>query len=262
MLRWLIPDNGIAEIWTVKLGFKDFNYFHKDLSDKLNSEIERFNEVWLSRAHILPSNENIHIEEFSGIKPYDFLLKPASPRITFIWREDPDRLWIRNIYLLKVFKKMRISFLLFPFHYLRVVRFFMILKKKLGDKYSLSIAGLNKTGRMPSYVADHRISRFNEENEKMLCKIYSESELVIGVHGSSMILPSLHSGMVVSLMPSKRWGNFAEDVFFTETDVRLAAFQRRIVPLNLNMRDLTDIVSDMLEGRESFIRKFIHSIEL
>jgi len=37
-----------------------------------------------------------------------------------------------------------------------------------------------------------------------------------------MLLPSAHAGMTVSLMPSKRWGNFAEDILFTEKDVRLA----------------------------------------
>jgi hypothetical protein len=89
--------------------------------------------------------------------------------------------------------------------------------------------------------------------------VYAESELVIGVHGSSMILPSAHAGMVISMMPSRRWGNFAEDLIYTESDVRLASFQRRIIPLNLFILDTVDICVDMLKGRTYFIKKFIHS---
>lgn len=68
--------------------------------------------------------------------------------------------------------------------------------------------------------------------------------------------------MTVSLMPSKRWGNYAEDILFVETDIRLATFQRRIVPLNICLFDLYDIVVDMITGRDSFIKKFLHGDEL
>ena len=77
-----------------------------------------------------------------------------------------------------------------------------------------------------------------------------------------MILPSAHSGMAISLMPSKRWGNYAEDILFTENDIRLALFQRRIVPLNLCIYDIVSIISEMITGRDYFIKKFIHSDEL
>jgi hypothetical protein len=44
--------------------------------------------------------------------------------------------------------------------------------------------------------------------------------------------------------------------------VRLASFQRRIVPLNMCIFDLIDIISDMISGRDYFLKKFIHSDEL
>ena len=79
MLKWLIPKNDIAEIWTVKLGFKEFNNYYPDLSVKINSELERFQKVWLSKGHLLPTNENIDIEKFTGVKPYNFLNSPSKP---------------------------------------------------------------------------------------------------------------------------------------------------------------------------------------
>ena len=262
MLKWLIPLDNIAEIWTVNLGFRDFNNFYPDLSAKINSELMRFKTVKLSKGHVIPTNENINIQTFTGIKPYDFLNEPAFPSITFIWREDPDRLWIRNIYLLKGLKKAGLGNLLIPFQYLRVIFLFRLLRRKLGTKFTYSVAGLGDFGSLPSYIRDLRVKYFNEEAEKMLCEVYSESSVVIGVHGSGMLLPSAHAGMTVSLMPSKRWGNFAEDILFTENDVRLASFQRRIVPLNLSVFDIRDIIADMVTGRKQFIQKFIHSDDL
>ena len=262
MLKWLIPREDVAEIWTVNLEFKSFNNYYPDLSTKINSELDRFKKVELSKGHVIPTNENININKFTGIKPYDFLNEPAHPRITFIWREDPDRLWIRNIYLSKGFKKIGFGLLLIPFQYLRIIFIFKLLKNKLGMKYNYSVAGLGKFGRFPSFIKDGRAKYFTEETEKMLCKVYAESALVIGVHGSGMLLPSAHAGMAISLMPSKRWANYAEDILFIENDVRLASFQRRIVPLNMCIFDLIDIISDMISGRDYFLKKFIHSDEL
>jgi hypothetical protein len=136
------------------------------------------------------------------------------------------------------------------------------LRKKLNGRYTYSVAGLGRYGKMPSFIDDQRIGNFTEESERRLCKIYSESVLVMGVHGSAMLLPSAHAGMAVSLMPSKRWGNFAEDILYNETDVRLASFQRRIIPMNLCIYDLRDIFYDMISGREYFVKKFIHPDEL
>jgi hypothetical protein len=262
MLRWMIPNTGIAEIWTVKLGFKEFKNYYSDLTVKINSQLDRFHKVWLSKGHLLPTNVNIDIEMFTGVKPYNFQNQPSQPSVTFIWREDPDRLWIRNRYSLKVFKRLGISALLRPLHYLRVLLFFVLLRRKFGTQFLYSLAGLGNSGRFPSFINDHRVGSFSEESEKKLCRLYAESVLIIGIHGSSMLMPSVHSGMTISLMPSKRWCNFQEDILLSEVDPRLALFQKRIVPLNICILDICDIAVDMLSGRDYFMRKFIHSDEL
>jgi hypothetical protein len=262
MLKWLIPLDGVAEIWTVQLGFSKFNSYHKVLSDKINSELGRFSKVWLSRGHIIPTNENIDIELFTGIKPYSFQNEPVKPRITLIWRQDPDRLWVRNIYLLKGLKKLGFKKILIPVQYLRTLLIFRLLRRKMGDVYSYTVAGPGKYGRLPTYINDERVSSFDEEIERKLCGVYSESILVFGVHGSGMLLPSAHAGMTLSLMPSKRWGNFAEDILFTENDARIALFQKRVIPLNLSVFDLRDILIDMVNGRSQYIRKMHHTDDL
>lgn len=262
MLRWLVPAEGIAEIWTVNLKFRDLNYYHSALTEKINAEIDRFKNVWLSVAHVIPTNENIDIRLFTGIKPYNFENATGKPRITLIWREDPDRLWIRNIFLLKGFKKLGFKKILLPLQYIRTRIIFSLLKRKLGDNYLYTVAGMGSKGGLPTFINDCRTLTFNEAVEKELCKVYSESILVFGVHGSAMLLPSAHAGMSVSMMPSRRWGNYAEDLLLTENDPRMALFQKRIIPLNMSIYDIRDIIVDMITGREQFLKKFIHSDDL
>jgi hypothetical protein len=262
MLKWLVPVKGIAEIWTVKLGFQDFNRFYQDLSDKINSQFYRFKEVILSKGHVVPTDRNILIENYTGVRPYNFSESPAYPKITFIWREDPGRLWVRNIFLHKGLKKLGIGKVFLPFHYMRVLLFFHLLKKRIGGKYIYTIAGLGTFGKWAKFIEDHRVNSFDDESEKRMCTIYAQSILAIGIHGSSMLLPSAHAGMSISMMPSRRWGNYAEDILFNEDDIRLAFFQKRIVPLNMSIFDLRDIACEMIIGRDAFIKKFIHSDEL
>jgi hypothetical protein len=96
MLKWMIPKSDIAEVWTVDLGFNKLNSFYPDLSNKLNQQLVRFKKVYLSKGHLIPTNRNIEIEKFTGIKPYSFSNEPVEPKITFIWREDPDRMESAN----------------------------------------------------------------------------------------------------------------------------------------------------------------------
>ncbi len=97
-----------------------------------------------------------------------------------------------------------------------------------------------------------------KDTEIGTCKVYPEAEVLVRVHGSSMILPSAHAGMTVSIMPLKRWGNFIEDILYSEEDVRLAAFQKRVIPMNTTILETVDICKNMLVGRDTFVRKYIY----
>jgi hypothetical protein len=164
--------------------------------------------------------------------------------------------------LLKGLKKLGFKKILIPVQYFRTLLIFRLLKKEFGDHFTYSVAGPGKYGRLPLYINDERVSSFDEEVERKLCSVYSQSLLVFGVHGSGMLLPSAQAGMTLSMMPSKRWGNFAEDILFSENDTRVALFQKRVVPLNLSIFDLKDIIIDMGTGRRQFLNKFHHAEDL
>ncbi|MEJ7820899.1 MAG: hypothetical protein WKF85_01185 [Chitinophagaceae bacterium] len=260
MFRWLIPaDDRITEVWTVHLSLSEGYNFYPVLSEKLNKEIQRFYRAYLSTAHLLP--HEVDITKFTRVKPFEFGITDFTPRITFIWREDAGRLWIKDRYTNFAIKKIGASAILRGIQMLRVKYFFFSLRKRLGNHYRFSIAGLGTYGRFSSFIEDVRVNKFDDENEKRTCQVYAESLLVIGIHGSSMILPSAHAGMALSIMPAKRWGNYLEDLLVSEQDSRLAIFQKRVLPMRLKMSELVDISVDMIKGRQMFSKKFLYSKE-
>lgn len=260
-LKWLLPKEGVAEVWVVSLSFNQLRNYYSDLTHRINKELLRFKEVYIYSAALCP--KEVSICQFSKIKSYNFDNKPLRPRVTFIWRQDNNRLWFKSYWFYGALRKFKIASIFLPFHYARVLFFLCLMKFKLKDEeYQISLAGLGQFGWFPKFVEDCRVDNFNKETEVEMCKVYSESELVIGVHGSSMILPSAHAGMTISMMPIKRWGNFIEDILYTEKDVRLAAFQKRVIPLNLSIFETIDICCDMLSGREYFVEKFKQTEEL
>jgi hypothetical protein len=80
--------------------------------------------------------------------------------------------------------------------------------------------------------------------------------LVIGVHGSNLLLPAAHAGMLIDLMPNDRWGHIAQDVLYQtypdddrETeDSRMISWRYRYLPLDVSTKSLFVIAQCMLDG--------------
>lgn len=254
-LRWLVPE-GVAEIWTVSLPLNEAMNYFSQLNLTINNEISRFNEASLSSAYIYPNGLNI--TRFTRIPVHDFKAKQF--RITYIWREDARRLWHKRTLLTRGMKKMSMVSLIQFWQFIKVVYLFRQMKKKIPDaKYS--VVGLGKLGKFPSWIADHRIKAFNESTESKLCDIYSQSRIIIGVVGSHMILPSAHAGMVIDLMPQKWWGALSQDLIYQENDVRIAVFQKRILPIEVSIKELVDICEHMLSFRKGYLKRMIEPFQ-
>jgi len=250
-LRWMVPI-GVAEIWTVSLPMRDALNYYSYINKNINEEMARFDEVLLSSAYIFP--DGLDISKFTRISIHDH--NSDQFRITFIWREDVRRLWHKRSLLTRGLKKLAMRNLLRFWQILKIKYLFKQLKNKFPNA-KFTIAGFGRFGRFPQWIEDHRVNKFNESNERRLCKIYSQSRIVIGVHGSSMILPSVHAGMVISLMPQKRWGNFAQDLVFNENNDRKALFQKRILPIEITIKELVDICEHMLSARGGYLSRMI-----
>ncbi|MEM7725440.1 MAG: hypothetical protein AAF208_03595 [Cyanobacteria bacterium P01_A01_bin.45] len=243
-LRWMVP-KGVAEIWTVDIPLKKSQYFYTSFNQFVCKELERFDEVYVSKAYSHPSQ--FDITEFTGISKHNF--EQQNFRITFIWRE--DRLWSYH-FLFRFFRKFRILEILMLLQNWKIRRLFKRMQTQLPSA-KFTITGLGQKTNFPEWIEDFRVYKFDKNTEIEMCKVYSNSRLVIGIHGSNMLLPSAHAGMTIDIMPENRWGNFAQDILYHEKDPRLAAFKYRYLPFNTSINQLEKIASSMLLKYSEFI---------
>ena len=238
-LRWLVPE-GVAEVWTVNIALKNGQRYYLNLDKFVREESERFDEIYISQAHSHPSH--FDVTNFTGVPKHS--LDREDFKITFIWRQ--DRVWCK-FFIFQTLRKLKLLKVALLLQNWKVQRLFALIQSQVPSA-KFAIAGLGKATKFPTWIEDLRVDKFDEKNERKLCQVYSESRLVIGVHGSNMLLPSGHAGMTIDLMPDERWSNFAEDILYQENDPRLAAFRYRYLPLQIGIAHLAHIASKMVLG--------------
>ncbi|MGI0484475.1 hypothetical protein ACN4EK_03500 [Pantanalinema rosaneae CENA516] len=236
-MRWLVPQ-GIAEIWTVDIPLRQGNLYYLSLNQTINNEINRFQAVYISEAFSHPNQFNI--TNFTGVSHFTWQQKET--KVTFIWRE--DRLWC-SPNLTKILSRLGLLFWALMLQNWQIKRLFRHIRRHI-PHVKLSVAGLGTHTNFPSWIIDKRVNQFDIQTEYELCQFYAESNLVIGVHGSNMLLPSAHAGMVIDLMPPDRWANFAQDILYQEKDSRLAAYCYRYLPVQTSPKLLALIASTMI----------------
>jgi hypothetical protein len=237
-LCWLVP-NGVAEIWSINLPIKRGQCYFPEIDQFIKQETKRFAEVCVSRAYSHPSKFNI--SNFTKIAKHDFASSPL--RVTFIWRE--DRLWSNSlISIIPLAGKWWQNF--------KVSKFFSRIKKDFPNTI-FTVVGMGKSTNFPDWIEDARVESFNNAQEILACEIYRDSRLVLGVHGSNMLLPSAHAGMTIDLLPPDRLGNFAQDILYQEPDPRLAAFRYRYIPLTSSVHDVSKLAILMLTKLSGFM---------
>ena len=241
-LRWMVPE-GVSEIWTVEIPLSNGQRYYLALDRFISTELNRFEHVLLSESFLHPSS--INISDFTKVEKHR--LSTANFRISYIWRE--DRLWIDPLLskLSRGFKKH------IPLDFgvilqgVKVKRLLCKLKQEFPNA-KLTVVGLGKQYRFPDWIEDCRVNSFTVDTEKRFCEIYAQSRVVIGLHGSNMLLPSAHSGMTVNLLPDSRIGNFCQDILYHESNVRIAAFRYRFLPANLCVSYIVNTVSSMVRN--------------
>lgn len=241
-LRWLVPD-GVAEVWTVGIPLKRGGEYFPSLGRTIEEQLRRFSRVYVSKALSHPRVQDIRA--FTRTEAHSDSSEPF--RITWIWRS--DRLWIPDLPAL-VAKKAGLTHWFAGIQTRKVVRLFRLLRKDFPNA-RFTVAGIGKGPNVPEWIEDHRIASPSQDDERRVCRTYSESRLVVGVHGSNMLLPSAHAGMTVDLMPPDRWGNLGQDSLAWEPDSRVSLYRNRFLPLSISVRDLADIVRTQIQHFQS-----------
>ena len=249
ILRWMVPE-GVAEIWTVDLPLSKANRYHPKLAHRINAECERFDTIYLSRAYSHPSE--FDITRFTGVSRHDFTA-PAF-RITYIWRE--DRPWASS-FSSRAANKVKSQKLLLLWQNIRVHRLFSLLRRHFPEA-RFTVVGVGRSTRFPAWIDDQRVEKFTDELERRLCQVYAESRLVIGVHGSNMLLPSAHAGITIDLMPDEKWFNMAQDILYQangqDEDERISAFRHQYFPASSSPRLLSMVSANVIK-HFSYLRR-------
>lgn len=260
-LAWMVPD-GVAQVWEVGLSLRRGTEWNEWLAREIRRRVEAFQSVSLSHALSHPRLEDFDIERFTRIKPFplnEWDARLKKPTVTFIWRD--DRPWSARSEAAQDSRRERLTRLIRRSVNLASRQHQLVSALAESLRHDLpaldfAVVGLNDNRRrapFPAWVTDLRRSVVDADAERQWCERYAASHVVVGVHGSNMLLPSAHAGSVVELIGIERWGNFTQDILFRNVeDCREVLFRYRFVPDSTSPLALARLVSLLLKGRESF----------
>lgn len=251
-LRWMVPD-GVVAIWTADLPLGRGIEWNDWLAAEINRQIEPLEKGWLSVALSHPYPADYDIKRFTRVRPFpvdEWDTRLERPTVTFIWRE--DRIW-QNVNHYGCFQKLvqrlkrRLGLSQHLLHEQKqqVVSLAQALRRTF-PQLDFAIAGLGCSGGLPNWISDLRSLEIDEYVEKTWCERYAKSHIVIGVHGSNMLLPSAHAGAVIELVPGERWGNLIQDILVVGQDIRETMYRYRFLPLDTSPTVIAEVIKFLL----------------
>jgi hypothetical protein len=256
-LEWAVPD-GAAEVWVVGLPLRRGTEWNDWLAREIRRRLETLPGVHLSPAFSHPHPDDYAIERFTRVKPFpleEWSVRLARPTVSFIWRE--DRLWesagAAPDYLQKLKRRINLSVKRTDAQSRKVTAAAFALRREW-PTLDFAVVGIGKPGGLPVWMSDLRRENLDTATEREWCERYAASHVVVGVHGSNMLLPSAHSGSVVELIGADRWGNFFQDILFRGDDCRDMFFRYHFAAHATTPDELALILSLMLRGYPKFLR--------
>lgn len=263
-LEWFVPD-GVDQVWVIDQSLSEGSSWNEWLARRVHEELKSYDEVALSVMFPHTNHADFDIKRFSGVKPFpldewEARLKHG-PTVTFVWRDVPSygsvsRLWCSlpdssglrrraRGYINLVGEKLGTHELGFREQRRNILTAAIELRETF-DHVDIGIAGVGDPGGFPEWITDLRIPRPNDEEERILCRRYAESHVVVGTHGSHMALPSAHAGAVVNIMPGWKRGNMGGDLLLRERDQRETMLLYRHVPASAPAKEVAREVTHLL----------------
>lgn len=254
-LEWMLP-GGAAQAWIVDLPLRRGTEWNEWLAREIEKLLEPFQEVFLSVGFSHPHADDFEIERFTRIKPFpleNWAESVGKPRVTFIWRD--DRLWETKAQdesqnrFGKIKRRFGKPAERTERQLQKVIRFAECLRGQ-APALDFAVAGLGEASGLPDWISDLRLTNLDAAAERAWCERYARSHIVVGVHGSNMLLPSAHAGAVIELIGENRRGNFLQDILFRPSDFREMFFRYRFVPDSTAPEELARLAASVLRYEE------------
>jgi hypothetical protein len=220
-LAHLVPKQ-VDEVWIVNSSLKESIAWSEDFDQKFHAWVDTKKAVYLSPVYpAVPDYNSFKLEHYLPEKsnksvPY------SHPIVAFIYRS--DRLWGRNT----SHQKRNIESL------------WQILRQKFPEMTFILTGGFKDKENFHKDIVDLRFVKPTLRDEKNFLRLLPKVDFVIGVHGSSMLLPSALAQGVINLLPEKRYGNFAQDYLISQRTLGVYENIYRFTTIYGN-QDLTDV---------------------
>ena len=212
---WLVPDF-VAEVWSVEADLGSLKLPIPAVDTFIRELFNSYESVHVLPAYTHIDHHNLDLTQFLRVTPFnlaDFYLHDAS--ITFIWRE--DRYWLRSKWeewLSLVATKYSITWLKawFLSRQLSSIKkiAYQVLQQIPTSRFN--VTGLGTWGVFPDCINDLRQLKTDREIEMEWCQTYAQSQLVIGVHGSNMLIPTALAAGFIELLPRNKIPFITEDI--------------------------------------------------
>jgi hypothetical protein len=231
--KWLLPID-IAEVWSVSIELKDCVQTISGLDDFIKNQLNRFEKVSLSHVYThLDHTRYVDMEKVLKIPRFDLgKFETSEPQITFVLRE--DRFWLNSVlmdFLFKVSRKFNLKQLIYPVLLWRQKQLVNQTAKKILKSLpdaQIKCTGLGASRTLIDQIADHRTDQILPETEIQWNVIYAKSHLVIGVHGSHMMIPSALAAGFINIVPRYKIEHMVEDTVLPYSN-RLLQFLGRFL---------------------------------
>jgi hypothetical protein len=250
--QWMVPE-GIAELWVVKAPLSDLHQRITGFDALVKGEFARFEEVKWSKAPIQPDASKINWPLFLKQSRFDLAQFQKLPcLVTFVWRE--DRFW-HNTALEEILflasKKFKVFDLVKWYFVWRQMGLFAKaakqIKKRMG-KAEFALVGLGHSGKAHLIFVDHRIpGKISHGKETEWFPVLAKSHVIIGILGSSMLIPTALAASFVDIVPHRMLALLGEDIAQPYSDRRLQ-FLGRFVHGTPSAKQVTRQVLGILQG--------------
>jgi len=215
IFKWLIPA-GCAEVWIVDTKLSNLIYGYADFQKFVSDQFTRFKVVYLSKAYSHPGISSLDIERFTGVIPFSMNnYTTQQPVITFVLRD--DRWWFANsmdYWFYRICRRLKVlpfgAQILTKRQNQLVKKTIEAIRRRLPEA-TFYITGLGRA-MGDALASDERKVTINAEIEREWCRIYAMSHIVIGIHGSNMLLPTAHAAGCIEILPEDRYGNMIQDI--------------------------------------------------
>ena len=250
-LLWLVPE-GVAEVWWIDVPLRSLHQRLEGLDAFIKEEMKRFRKVCLSEASTQLDRNQVQIAQFTRVNPFPLdQFRALPPTITFVCRE--DRFWLNSqpdyyLYLAAI-----------KFNFLRYTRWYLVyrqnalirqtvrrIKEHLPQANFVAV-GLGQTGSLGKLVQDARtVGNVSATTERCWCQYYAVSHVVIGVHGSGMLIPSATAAAFINLLPRHKLPHLGEDSI--NSNAHLPFFASRFLPLPASARLVAQQALDIIRS--------------